>query len=79
MCVYVHVCVCICAWGGGGQAFVLKVRWQSEQYSHYQMQNRQLVGSSCIAQGAQLGACDHLEGWDREGGREVQEGGDVGI
>ena len=23
--------------------------------------------------------CDHLEGWDREGGREVQEGGDMGI
>ena len=23
--------------------------------------------------------CDHLEGWDREGGREMQEGGDVGI
>ena len=23
--------------------------------------------------------CDHLEGWDREGGREPQEGGDMGI
>ena len=23
--------------------------------------------------------CDDLEGWDREGGREVQEGGDMGI
>ena len=23
--------------------------------------------------------CDHLEGWDREGGRETQEGGDLGI
>ena len=23
--------------------------------------------------------CDHLEGWDREGGREMQEGGDMGI
>ena len=23
--------------------------------------------------------CDHLEQWDREGGREVQEGGDMGI
>ena len=20
--------------------------------------------------------CDHLEGWDREGGREMQQGGD---
>ena len=28
------------------------------------------MGSSHIAQGDQLGACDHLEGWDREGGRE---------
>ena len=23
--------------------------------------------------------CDHLEGRDREGGREMQEGGDIGI
>ena len=23
--------------------------------------------------------CDHLEGWDREGGREKQERGDMGI
>ena len=23
--------------------------------------------------------CDHLEGRDREGGREMQEGGDMGI
>ena len=22
--------------------------------------------------------CDHLEGWDREDGRETQEGGDMG-
>ena len=22
---------------------------------------------------------DHLEGWDREGGKEAQEGGDMGI
>ena len=23
--------------------------------------------------------CDHLEGWDKESGRETQEGGDMGI
>ena len=23
--------------------------------------------------------CDHLEGWDREGGREMREGGDMEI
>ena len=23
--------------------------------------------------------CDQLEGWDKEGGRETQEGGDMGI
>ena len=23
--------------------------------------------------------CDHLEGWDGEDGREMQEGGDMGI
>ena len=37
------------------------------------------MGSSHIAQGDQLGVCVHLEGWDREGGRETQEGGDMGI
>ena len=38
------------------------------------------MGSSSIAQGDWLGALrDDLEGWDREGGRETQEGGDMGI
>ena len=37
------------------------------------------MGSSRIAQGDQVGAYDHLEGWDREGGRETQEEGDMGI
>ena len=23
--------------------------------------------------------CDHIEGWDRERGRETKEGGDMGI
>ena len=37
------------------------------------------MGTCNIAQGAQLSSvlCDHLEGWDREGGREAQEGGDM--
>ena len=37
------------------------------------------MGSSCIAQGDQVGACVHLEEWDRESGRAKQEGGDMGI
>ena len=45
------------------------------------------MGSSHTAQGDQLAQhreissvlCDHLEGWDREGGREMQEGGNMGI
>ena len=37
------------------------------------------MGSSHIAQGDQLGVCHHLDGWDREGGREMQEEGDMGI
>ena len=36
------------------------------------------MGSSRIAQGDQLGALSHPEGWDREGEREMQEGGDMG-
>ena len=48
-------------------------------YRHYlspycvsgcKLSNKELSGS---------GLCDHLEGWDREGGRETQEGGDMGI
>ena len=30
-------------------------------------------------QGVSSGHCDHLEGWEREGERETQEGGDMGI
>ena len=37
------------------------------------------MGSSCIAREISLVLCDHLEGWDREDGRETQEGGDMGI
>ena len=37
------------------------------------------MGSSHIAQGDQLGALCPPRGWDREGGRESQEGGDMGI
>ena len=37
------------------------------------------LGSSRIAQRDLLMLCDHLEGWDREGGWETQEGGDLEI
>ena len=43
-----------------------RVAWT---YIHYQM----LAGSSRIAQGDQLVLCDHLEGWDREGGRRKRD------
>ena len=33
----------------------------------------------CTAQDISSVLCDRLEGWDREGGRETQEGGDMGI
>ena len=36
------------------------------------------MGSSSIAQGHSSVLCDDLEGWDREDGREAQEGGDMG-
>ena len=36
------------------------------------------MGSSCIAQGDHSMLCDNLEWWDREGGREAQDGGDMG-
>ena len=34
--------------------------------------NKNLPGISSVF-------CDHLEGWDREGGREMQKGGVMGI
>ena len=37
------------------------------------------MGSSRIAQGDQLNALWPPRGGDREGGREAQEGGDMGI
>ena len=37
------------------------------------------MGSSRIAQGDQLGALWPPRGWDREGGKEAQEGGNMGI
>ena len=37
------------------------------------------MGSCCIAQGAQLGARDDLEGWDGGTGREAHGGGEVCI
>ena len=41
------------------------------------------VCRACIAQGVHteisLILCDDLEGWNKEGGREAQEGGDMGI
>ena len=37
------------------------------------------MGSSSVTQGDQLCALRHLEGWDKEHGRETQEGGDMGI
>ena len=37
------------------------------------------MGSSHKAQGDQLSACVNLEEWDKAGGREMQEGGVMGI
>ena len=36
------------------------------------------MGSRHIAQGDQLVLCDHLEGWNWEGGKETREGGNMG-
>ena len=48
----------------------------TEIYNHH-VQNRKLVGSCCIAQGAQPGALYDLDGWEQVGGgQEVQEGVD---
>ena len=41
--------------------------------TYFTLYDRQTVGPSTSV------LCDDLEGWDREGGREAQEGGDMGI
>ena len=48
-------------------------------YIHYQMQNRLQWEAAASHREISSVLCYHLEGWDREGGREVQEGGDMGI
>ena len=38
------------------------------------------MGICCMTKRTQTGLCDNLEGWNGEGdGREVQEGGDMGV
>ena len=46
------------------------------KYIHYHVENRHLVGSCCLTEGAQPGALWQARGvgW---GGREVQEGGNI--
>ena len=56
--------VSIAGEGEGG-----KVEKVALTHIHYHVQNKQPLGSSCAAQGAQRGLCDDLGGW------EAQEGG----
>ena len=57
-------------WGGGRVSWDEVREWHGHIYT---------TKCSRIAQGDQLGACVHLEGWDKDGGRETQEGGDMGM
>ena len=64
---------------GGGRVSWDEVReWHGHMYTTKCRMG--LVGSSLMAQGEHLLVlCDHLERWDREDGREMQEGGDIRI
>ena len=47
--------------------------------SHQCSHSRDKLASWLLQKPQHLVLCDHLEGWDREGGRETQEGGDMRI
>ena len=65
-------------WGGG------RVNWDKvrERRGHIYTTKRKIDSQwEAAAQHREISLvlCDHLVGWDREGGRETQEGGDMGI
>ena len=63
-------------WGGG------RVTWDKvrEWHGHIYTTKRKIgSGKQPHSTGRSARFCVQLEGWDREGGRETQEGGDMGI
>ena len=65
--------------GGGGRVSWDEVR---EWHGHIYTTKRKIDSQwEAAAQHREISSvlCDHLEGWDREGGRETQEGGDMEI
>ena len=65
-------------WGGG------RVRWDKVREWHGHIYTTKCKTDSWWEAAASQGEislmlCDHLEGWDRECGREMQEGVDMGI
>ena len=59
-------------WTQWGKGRVGRTGTVAVTYVCYNVQNRQLVGSCCTAQGTQSMLCKDLEGWDRA---VVWEGG----
>ena len=64
-------------WGEEGEA---EIYGDSSMEAYTLTYVKEPVGIFCVIWGTQLGFCNNLEGWEREGGgREVQEGGDICI
>ena len=62
---------------GGGRLSWDEVR---EWHGHINTTKCKIViGKQPHSTGISSVLCEHLEGWDREGGGETQEGGDMGI
>ena len=62
---------------GGG-----RISWDEVRHGHIYTTNCKIDSQwEAAAQHREISSvlCDHLEGWDREGGRETQQGGDMGI
>ena len=69
---------------GGHKTAIVRVSWDKVREWHGHIYTTKCKIDSqweAAAQHREISSvlCDHLEGWDRDGGRETQEGGDMGI
>ena len=64
-------------WGGGRVSWDKVREWHGLKYTTKCKIDRQWEAATQHRE-ISLVLCDHLEGWDREGGREAQERGDMG-
>ena len=65
-------------WGGGRISWDEVREWHGHTYTTKCKRDSYWEGAAEHRE-ISLVLCFHVEGWDREGGRETQEGGDMGM